>query len=229
MKRTDVIQKIIDKKKARNYLEIGVATGDNFFPIKAKNKTAVDPAFNFAKGVKNKWILKNLCNFAAKYHETTSEEFFAGESNGKSYDVAFIDGMHTYEQTLRDVLNTLSRLNDNGVIVIHDCNPKTAAEAHPADSYKHAASLNLPGWSGGWSGDVWKTICFLRSQRKDLKIFVLNCDHGLGIVMKGSPDACLDLSSEQVDRMSYEDLASDRDGLLNLKDKSYLSEFLKTI
>jgi hypothetical protein len=115
-------------------------------------------------------------------------------------DVVFVDGLHTYQQALKDVNNSLINLNEKGVIIIHDCNPPHEAAAYPADSYDHAASLSLPGWTGEWCGDVWKTICYLRSHRNDLKIFVLDCDYGLGIVMRGEPDNDLDITEDELDK-----------------------------
>ncbi len=49
MKRSDLIQKIVDVIKARTYLEIGISGGKNFFRIKAKYKSAVDPNFAFSR------------------------------------------------------------------------------------------------------------------------------------------------------------------------------------
>ncbi|TAG85607.1 MAG: class I SAM-dependent methyltransferase, partial [Oscillatoriales cyanobacterium] len=122
------------------------------------------------------------------------------------FDVAFIDGLHTYEQSLQDVLNTLDNLNENGVIVMHDCKPPHVLAACPAQSLQAAIDMNVPGWDGNWCGDVWKTICDLRSNRKDLRVFVLDCDFGLGIVMKGKPDIDLNLSKDELDKMTYEDV-----------------------
>jgi len=226
MNRTDVIQRIIDKKQAKTYLEIGVANGKNFFPIRARQKIAVDPNFTFSRMRKMKWTFKNLYNVVAKYHECTSDSYFARKKSTDRLDVVFIDGLHTYEQSLRDVINSLISLNETGVIVMHDCNPPNQAAAHPA-SDKHAAELELPGWTGGWYGDVWKTICYLRSHRADLRVFVLDCNCGLGIVTKGEADSCLNLSEKELNEMTYEDLVSDRKNLLNLKDESYLFQFLE--
>ena len=38
MNRVAVVQKIIDNKKAKTYLEIGVLAGDTFLRIKIRNK-----------------------------------------------------------------------------------------------------------------------------------------------------------------------------------------------
>jgi len=95
-------------------------------------------------------------------------------------DVVLIDGLHTYSQSLRDFVHSLKWLKDGGVIMMHDCNPASEAAAYPANSLAHACSLNLPGWTNNWNGDVWKTIAHLRASRNDLHIFTLAGDFGLG-------------------------------------------------
>lgn len=229
MNRTDVIQRIIDKKKARTYLEIGVKDGSNFFPIKAREKVAVDPNFTFSRKCRTGWTFRNLCNVAARYHKSTSDSYFAHKKPTQRFDVVFIDGLHTYEQSSKDVIKSLSNLNETGVIVIHDCNPPNQASAYPAESAQHAAQLTASTGTEGWCGDVWKTICYLRSHREDLRVFVLDCDYGLGIVTQGQADSRLNLSEEQLNEMTYEDFAGDRRNLLNLRDESYLCEFLGSI
>jgi hypothetical protein len=228
MLRTDVIQKIIDKKKATRYLEIGVNNGDSFFPIEIAHKVGVDPSFAFSPERKLEWVSKNPCNGTAEYIDATSDAFFANTPIEK-FDVAFIDGLHTYEQSLQDVLNTLDHLNENGVIVMHDCKPPHVPAACPAPSLQAAIDLNVPGWDGIWCGDVWKAICDLRSNRKDLRVFVLDCDFGLGIVMKGKPDIDLNLTKEALGKMTYADIENGKENFLNLKDETYLFEFLETI
>jgi hypothetical protein len=229
MNRIDVIQKIIDRKRARTYLEIGVDGGTSFFPIRARQKIAVDPNFKFSKLRRIKWAFRNFHNVVAKYYELTSDSYFADAKPSYCLDIVFIDGQHTYQQSLKDVGNSLNHLNERGVIIMHDCSPPHKAAAYPADSIDHAASLNLPGWTGEWCGDVWKTICYLRSHRKDLKIFVLDCDCGLGIITKGEADSCLSLTEGDLDITTYDDLAKNRKHLLNLKDESFLFKFLETI
>ena len=187
MRRSDtaVIQEIIARKRARTYLELGVLAGENFFPLRVRHKTAVDPHFGFSRRVKGRWILKNRANLRAKYRECTSRAYFADLKPSARFDVVFVDGLHTYEQSLEDVLNSLAHLSDDGVIVIDDCNPRSSSSAYPAQSWADAAALALPGWTGEWSGEVWKTICHLRCTRNDVNAWVLDCDSGLGIVTRG--------------------------------------------
>jgi hypothetical protein len=48
---------------------------------------------------------------------------------------------------------------------------------------------------------VWKAIVYLRSTRHDLRIAVLNCDRGVGIVRKGLPESRLSYSAAQIEAL----------------------------
>lgn len=233
MNRVHVIQELIDRKKAETYLEIGFGYGDAFLNIKAPRKLVVDPKFVILKKRVLKYFAKNISkNIPNRYYRMTSDEFFETKKDllrKTPPDIIFVDGLHTYEQSLKDVLNALDIIKDNGVIVLHDCNPLSEAVAYPAGSYKEAKEANLPGWTGFWSGDVWKTAIYLRSQRPDLKAFVLNFDTGLGIIVKGRENEPLRYSKEEMGKLSYKDLEQNREKLLNLKDAEYFRKFAKTL
>jgi len=79
-------------------------------------------------------MLKNLYNVCAKYHECTSDDYFARKKSTDRLDVVFIDGLCAYGQSLKDVINSLDNLNESGVIVMHDCNPPHEAAALPLPS-----------------------------------------------------------------------------------------------
>ena len=100
--RFEIIQKIIDKKKYENYLEIGCDKDSNFSKLKVKNKIGVDPLSG-----------GNL--------KMTSNDFF--KNNEIFFDCIFIDGLHIYEQVRKDILNSIKFLNPNGIIILHDCMP----------------------------------------------------------------------------------------------------------
>jgi len=228
MNRVEVLQRIIDKTRAHTYLEIGVEAGDCFLQIKARRKFAVDPNFNITTEKKIKWMVRNIFNVTARYYQSTSDGFFAKFNTNKGLDVVFVDGLHTYQQSLKDVQNALDCLRKGGVIIMHDCNPPNEVAAIPADFYDYRTLSSLPGWSGEWCGDVWKTICYLRSSRDDLNVFVLDCDRGLGIITRGKPETRLELTEEKLDRLTYDDLAKNRAAFLNLKDESFLFQFLNS-
>ena len=232
MNRITVIQKIIDKKKAKNYLEIGVQRGRCFLKIKAKNKIAVDPCFQINTTKKIRHLCKNISNRNNVYHEMTSDDFFemAEDRYDKKYfDVIFIDGLHTYGQTKKDVIAGLEFLSDEGVMVLHDCFPPCEAAAYPSNSKQEAEALNLPGWTGEWCGDVWKTIVHLRSSRDDLDMFVLNCDFGLGILRRGKNKNKLNLSDAEIDTLTYADLEKNKAEYVNLQEPEFITTFVETL
>ena len=230
LNRIKIIQRLIKVTGAKNYLEIGVNNGACFLRVKAPNKMAVDPAFRISSGRKLKYLIKNPSNIKNRYFEETSDDFFASHSEhlkDNKPSIVLVDGLHTYEQSLRDVLNSLSVLENNGVVLMHDCNPLTETAAYPADSIGHAKSLNLPDYEGVWNGDVWKSIVHLRSLHRDLEVFVLDCDHGIGVVMKRKPGETLKYSAQEIHDLSYHDLQANRDQLLNLKQPQYFDDFIR--
>lgn len=225
MNRIKAVQQALDGRSTRVYLEIGVSRGAAFRRISAEEKIAVDPAFKLSTRARRRADAKAQ---ATHYFEMASDVFFAEKTaflKQRGIDVALIDGLHTYGQVVRDVENTLRYLRDDGVIFLHDCNPTRPSVACPADSFADFRAQNR-WWEVAWSGDVWKAIVYLRSTRHDLRIVVLNCDWGVGIVRKGTPESRLSYSPAQIEALDYADLAADRDGLLNLKPPTYLGEFL---
>jgi hypothetical protein len=229
--RIKAVQQALDGRVKAVYLEIGVSHGAAFRRIGADEKIAVDPAFKLSARSRR---LADAKARATHYFETTSDAFFAHETaflEQRGIDVALIDGLHTYGQVVRDVENTLRYLRDDGVIVLHDCNPASAWIACPATSYADFRAQNR-WWDllclgfPAWSGDVWKAIVYLRSTRDDLRVAVLKCDRGVAVVRKGLSESRLSYSAGQIEALNYSDLAANRDRLLNLKPPAYLGEFL---
>jgi hypothetical protein len=245
LERYAIIQAILDRVKGQVYVEIGVGEGEGFWRINASRKIAIDPKPGLTVTAKvqrvvfKTWwqhriqdlmrgpILPQLAK-TTLFH-MTSDEFFSRYAwlfTGHKIDVAFIDGLHTYRQSLRDVHNCLDHLNPHGVIVLHDCSPPSEVIAVPAPSFDAAVQMNLSGWDGRWCGDVWKTIVHLRMSREDLQVFVLDCDLGVGIVTRGKAEHPLSSSVREIEALSYQDLSKDRAWLLNVKAPTYLDEFL---
>jgi len=220
MWRYNIINDLLLGRTDATYLEIGLATGDCWFRVKADNKIGVDPR-NVFTADKISWPRKLLFEASrlrgAKFFVETSDDFFTQHAptlfGQQRVDVVFIDGWHSYEQSLKDALNCLPWLKADGAIVIHDCSPAVAAAT--ATTPKEA--LELPDSNGLWNGDVWKTIVHLRSTRKDLDVSVLDCDQGLGIVKFGRPEKLLNYTDDEITAMTFDDLNSSRQELLNLQ------------
>ena len=148
--RWDLIEYLINKYKYSDYLEIGCDQDQLFSKVKIKNKTGVDPT--------------NGGNI-----RKTSDEFF--KENKKKFDIIFIDGLHTYNQVKKDILNSISCLKDEGIVLVHDCMP---------DSLSKQA---VPRYRMSWNGDVWKAIVDLR-QNEYLQIYTCKIDQGIGVIKK---------------------------------------------
>jgi Methyltransferase domain len=225
--RIRAVQRALDQRVDPVYLEIGVSRGQAFQKIAADVKIAVDPAFKLSQRTRD---LADAKARATHYFETTSDAFFEDQAaflEKHPVDVALIDGLHTYEQVVRDVEYTVRHLKDDGVIFLHDCNPPFELAGRRAASWDDfIAQQKGPLVIGLWNGDVWKAIVHLRSTRPDLVVGVLKCDQGVGFVRKGTPETTLPYSPQQVDALTYADLKADRRRLLNLKPARYLDEFL---
>lgn len=237
MDRVELTQNIFHKTDFENYLEIGCQKGKSFLPIRAKNKIAVDPVFKIAIGRRLKWLFKWPANFKADYFRLESDVFFETQQdylqNLDQLDVVLVDGLHNFRASLNDVLNTLVYLNIDGIIILHDCYPPHEAASVFADVFPTEEQQGeLEGWTGEWCGDVWKTIAYLLEKYPDLlDVGVINTDYGLGYVrFKAEPDSRKfevdeDLF-ERVDKLSYQEMMSEPEGIINLQPASYSETIL---
>ena len=179
--RSEIIQKIINNKKYKNYLEIGCDRDENFSKIKIENKTGVDP-------------------LQGGTLRMTSNNFFI--KNNKNFDLIFLDGLHTYEQTIKDINNSLKILNKDGVIIIHDCLPKKIW------------NQIVPRIYGHWNGDVWKAIVHSRTY-SSADTYTCIADHGLGIIFKRKNRNQLDLK-KNFKNLKFSDYYENHKEFMNL-------------
>lgn len=231
MHRSQVIQAILNQRKLPTYLEIGVFKGEVFLPMRAARKVAVDPQFRIRTHRKLVASVKNPGNFSAEYFEMTSDAFFEQHADilSDGIDVAFVDGLHTYEQSYIDVQNCLKYLKDDGVIVMHDCDPPTAYSANPdRPSVLTEKTSDKNREDRVWTGDVFKALIRMRAERDDLNIFVLDTDYGLGIVRKGTCEKSLDFPVEGLDTIAFDEFQSRREELLNLKPVEFFPQWIRS-
>jgi len=147
--RIEFIKSIIAKKNYQNYLEIGCHNNEVFDKIEV-DKVGVDP-------------------ISGGTVRATSDQFFL--QNKKLFDCIFIDGLHIYEQVIRDIKNSLNFLNDDGVIILHDCLPKSISHQR------------VPRTRYNWNGDVWKAMVEVRTW-DNCDAFTVLADQGLGVIKK---------------------------------------------
>jgi hypothetical protein len=156
MKRTEIIQRLINKIGAKKYLEIGMGPGLNFNSIECDYKICVDPTPT-----------------VPVTYQLTSDDFF--KQNKEYFDIIFIDGLHWSNQVYKDIINSLNVLNDGGYIICHDMNPHNEIiQLYPQ---------SIP--ESEWTGDCWKAWVKLKSEREDLEMFVVDTDYGCGVIKLG--------------------------------------------
>jgi len=186
MTRTELINGLIEKYDFKTYLEIGVNTpaqpGYNWVGVNIPVKHGVDP------------------NVETTY-KMTSDEFFEKYITQK-YDIIFIDGLHLFEQVYRDIINSLENLSENGIIVVHDCNPITEITQRRDRA------------SDSWHGDVWKAIVKLRIENPNIDICTVNTDEGCGIIKKGLQKLLVIDENTNIEEYSF--LENNRKEALNL-------------
>jgi hypothetical protein len=166
---TEVMKQLSLKRGVARYLEIGVNEGNLMQHIHAKVAIGVDPEFSFRY---------NIMPFKGAVHlyQVPSDEFFSTyDTNilGGDIDLAFLDGMHTFEYLLRDFYNTERLCNERSLIVMHDCLPLNEEMTHRNFNQSLAIGMNTthPLY---WTGDVWKIIPILKKYRPDLKLVFLD-------------------------------------------------------
>jgi len=126
----------------------------------------------------------------------TSDDFFEhydmrAVMERESFDLGFIDGLHLFEQVLKDFINLERYARKDSVILIHDCLPivPIIAERERCTNF--------------WTGDVWRIIPCLKAFRPDLKLMTIPTKpSGLGVVTNLDATSTV-LSDNYDDIVSY--------------------------
>lgn len=198
MDRNDVVQGVLDLFPAPHYLEIGVFEGVTFHGVKAARKVAVDPAFQFDH------VAAAARDNDCVYHQVPSDEYFGSLANGERFDVIYIDGLHTFEQTLRDLINALALIRTKGVIIIDDIFPTSLAAALP-DFREFKVARKLTGTKAKhWMGDVYKLAFFIESFFQSWSFGCITDNHGQLIMWQKPRAAVKQRKVEQIGLAGYD-------------------------
>ena len=202
MLRSQVVQALLDLYERPRYLEVGVHSGETFFPIRAAEKVAVDPAFRFDVAAAAK------ADPTSRFHPVPSDSYFLKLCPAdERFDVVFLDGLHTFEQTLRDLMNALARTRPDSVIVIDDVLPSgPAAAIRDLDEFLrlHAA---VPGTPDAWMGDVYRLVWFIAVFMPMWSYATVAENHGQLVLWRSPrPEGGPETTVEAVSRVSYPDV-----------------------
>jgi hypothetical protein len=165
------INEIAKRIGARSYLEIGVQSGKTFFNVELPLKVAVDPQFLFD--------YRKYQSNEVQFYNCTSDNFFASLSSSTKFDLVFLDGFHTFDQTYRDFCNTLLCTHERSIIIIDDTMPNDYySTLRSQDVCIYRRKHEAPGSSiGDWRGDVFKILLFLNLFHSSLGFVTIN-DNG---------------------------------------------------
>lgn len=149
------------------YVEIGVRDGSSLHLAMPETRCiAIDP---LPAGDVVTTMRKNI-----KLAVSTSDQFFADELNRESvkgFDLAFIDGDHSYGAALADFNNLEAAAGEHSIIAVHDVIPMDERTAQPA------------GRTLFHTGDAWRLMATIVMDRPDLMAFTVACPPtGLGII-----------------------------------------------
>ncbi len=169
-----LLKALHENVRPKFYVEIGVSKGVSISMAgPSTDAVGVDPMPQITRR-----LPPNISIFAE-----TSDAFFAAyearaQFAKRKIDMAFIDGLHLFEQALRDFINVEKRAAANGLIALHDC--------IPFDDIAAGRDYHAPYWVG----DVWKCLAILMDHRPDLRIEIIGAPpSGLVLVSKLNPDS----------------------------------------
>lgn len=168
----DWLQHFHQRLRPACYVEIGLGHGRSLALAGPETKAVgIDPYQGF-------WEKLNyVCPHGpASLFPLTSDDFFTQHDlrqvmGQDTFDLGFIDGLHLFEQALKDFINLEHYARKDSVILIHDCLPIAPIVAERERC------------TGFWTGDVWRIIPCLKTFRPDLKVVTIPAKpSGLGVV-----------------------------------------------
>ena len=150
----DVLKWIHQIVRPNTYIEIGVRHGESLsLALSETQCVGIDPT---------PCITLPLPPTTRLFRMTSDDFFMSNVAErclaGRGHDLAFIDGLHLFEQVLRDFIHLERHAAPGSMIMLHDCIPLddlTSSRVRTTQFY---------------SGDAWKAVAALSSYRADLRI-----------------------------------------------------------
>ena len=201
-----ILKKFHQWLKPENYLEIGVASGATL--------ALADPPTR-SVGIDPEPHISTEFTAPTQVFSVTSDDFFASGKvktlfRNQPIEFAFIDGLHIFEQVLKDFINVEQFAGRDSIILLHDTIPHDRQNA--SRDYKHFY----------WCGDVWKIVPCLKKYRPDLQVFTIPAKStGLTAISKLDPSSTVlpdnfDQAVSDFIKLEYTDLVRDKAKILNI-------------
>ncbi len=189
------------------YLEVGVAQGLTLEQVQVRSKIGVDPTPQFETLKLPKGV---------SFYQESSDTFFENLESEVLFDLIFLDGLHEWKQTYKDLINALHHSKPTSIILVDDVIPDDKLAAYPdwdkALKLKDAAGIT----DGRWQGDVFKVLIAVKEFHPELVYCVIGehdkVDNPQAIVwtMDGVDPrkirAATDAKLLEIDKLSYSDV-----------------------
>ena len=147
-----------------SYLEVGVAQGLTLEQVQVKSKIGVDPTPQFDTSKLPKGVT---------FFQEGSDTFFESLEQSAVFDLVFLDGLHEWKQTYKDLINVLHHSKSSSIVLVDDVIPDDELAAYPdwdkALELKAAAGIT----DGRWQGNVFKVIIAIMEFHPELSYCVI--------------------------------------------------------
>jgi hypothetical protein len=168
------------------YLEIGLDAGKTFETITADERVGVDPHPRFD--------LRRLPPGTQIRVEPSDNYFESIAATGELFDVIFLDGLHNFEQTYRDIIHAFNCLAAGGLVLVDDVVPTDEFSAMRDPKEAMRRRVKAGGTSTAWHGDVFRAIKVVFEHHPELAVRT--------IVGSGNPQALLWRRARSLDRLT---------------------------
>ena len=135
--------------QVNRYLEVGVQRGTTFQAVQVQYRVAVEPHPLFD--------LKELPERVSVFVKN-SDNYFKFIAGREQFDIIFLDGLHEWFQTYKDIMNSLNHLAPGGVILIDDVIPCDEISAVPSLEESYRIRELTGSAERRWHGDVYKAL-----------------------------------------------------------------------
>lgn len=219
---TERLNALAKINSAQTYLEIGVASGVTFRHVEVPFKVAVDPKFEFDA--------TQRASQTEVYHEETSDIFFSQHvSDYKPFDLIYLDGLHTFEQTFRDFCASLNCSHARTIWLLDDTHPTSLLAAHPDQMF----ALRLREKTRiirdrRWMGDVYKVVFAIHDFFPQFS-YATFPEHGQTAVWLETRTHFAPIwnSLKKISHMKYRDFLKHRNTYMNFMESSQIFAAIK--
>ena len=171
MKKTDIIHLLSRQRHYQHYLEIcTIITGNYYHEIdRTRFLTCRRLMYychdDFNDGLPIDYRQQDFDISPALDQLRSSHQYF---------DISLVDSHHTYDCSLRDLVEAHALLADGGALVVHDCLPPSVEAASPT-------------WiPGPWCGVSYKAFLDFVVRRDDIDYYTIDADYGCGVIVKNA-------------------------------------------